>query len=128
MILFSSGTGTISAAIETAHKSSKGIRFEKGILLFLVYIMINFIPLYLVDTKVLKQRGHSAAAISCVAGLAMTVPSLMAESDSSYLQYVNESTAQLAFVVVLSAIVTPWLVRKVALNNSSKKILLDVEI
>jgi len=100
----------------------------KGILLFLVYIIINFIPLYLVDRKVLKQRGHSAAAISCVAGLAMTVPSLMAESDSSYLQYVNESTAQLAFVVVLSAIVTPWLVRKVAMNKSSKKILLDVEI
>ena len=100
----------------------------KGILLFLVYIIINFIPLYLVDTKVLKQRGHSAAAISCVAGLAMTVPSLMAESDSSYLQYVNESTAQLAFVVVLSAIVTPWLVRKVAMNKSSKKILLDADI
>ena len=100
----------------------------KGILLFLVYIIINFIPLYLVDRKVLKQRGHSAAAISCVAGLAMTVPSLMAESDSSYLQYVNESTAQLAFVVVLSAIVTPWLVRKVAMNKSYKKILLDVEI
>jgi len=91
----------------------------KGVLLFLVYIIINFIPLYLIDTKALKQRGHCAAAISCVAGLAMTVPSLMAESDSSYLQYVNESTAQLAFVVVLSAIVTPWLVRKVAMNKNS---------
>jgi 2-keto-3-deoxygluconate permease. len=93
----------------------------KGMLLFLVYMVFNFIPLYLIDTKLLKQRGHSSAAISCVAGLAMTVPSLMAESDKSYLQYVNEATAQLAFVVVISAIVTPWLVRKVVMKKESKK-------
>ena len=93
---------------------------SKGLLLFLAYIMINLIPLYLVDTKVLKQRGHSAAAMSCVAGLAMTVPGLMSEIDSSYLQYVNEASAQLAFVVVLSAILTPWLVRKIVTNKSSK--------
>lgn len=93
----------------------------KGMLLFVVYMVCNFIPLYLIDTKVLKQRGHSSAAISCVAGLAMTVPSLMAESDKSYLQYVNEATAQLAFVVVISAIVTPWLVRKVVMKKESKK-------
>lgn len=93
----------------------------KGMLLFLVYMVFNFIPLYLIDTKLLKQRGHSSAAISCVAGLAMTVPGLMAESDKSYLQYVNEATAQLAFVVVISAIVTPWLVRKVVMKKESKK-------
>lgn len=95
----------------------------KGILLFLVYIIFNLIPLYLVDTKVLKQRGHSAAAMSCVAGLAMTVPSLMSEIDTSYLQYVNEANAQLAFAVVLSAILTPWLVRKIVVNKSSKEII-----
>ena len=55
----------------------------KGMLLFLAYMIFNFIPLYLIDTKLFKQRGHSSAAISCVAGLAMTVPSLMAESDNS---------------------------------------------
>lgn len=95
---------------------------SKGILLFLAYNIFNLIPLYLVDTKVLKQRGHSAAAMSCIAGLAITVPSLMSEIDSSYLQYVNEANAQLAFVVVLSAIVTPWLVRKIVTNKNSKKI------
>jgi len=98
----------------------------RGILLFLVYIIVNFIPLYLVDTKVLKQRGHVASAISCVAGLALTVPSLMAESDSSYAQYVNEATAQLAFVVVVSAIVTPWLVRKVVVNKSFNNTAIDI--
>lgn len=93
----------------------------KGMLLFLVYMLFNFIPLYLIDTKALKQRGHSSAAISCVAGLAMTVPSLMAESDESYLQYVNEATAQLAFVVVISAIVTPWLVRKIVNKKETNR-------
>lgn len=99
----------------------------KGMLLFVVYMLFNFIPLYLIDTKVLKQKGHSSAAISCVAGLAMTVPSLMAESDKSYLQYVNEATAQLDFVVVISAIVTPWLVRKVAMKKEKKRSVIAVD-
>lgn len=98
----------------------------KGMLLFLVYMIFNFIPLYLIDTKALKQRGHSSAAISCVAGLAMTVPSLMAESDKSYLQYVNEATAQLAFVVVISGIVTPWLVRKIVNKKDRNKSIVAV--
>lgn len=98
----------------------------KGMLLFLVYMIFNFIPLYLIDTKVLKQRGHSSTAISCVAGLAMTVPSLMAESDKSYLKYVNEATAQLAFVVVVSAIVTPWLVRKVVNKKETKRSIVSI--
>ncbi|MDS0526315.1 2-keto-3-deoxygluconate permease [Clostridium sp. SHJSY1] len=98
----------------------------KGILLFLVYMIINFIPLYLVDTKLLKQRGHSATAISCVAGLAMTVPSLMVESDSRYLQYVNDAIAQLAFVVVISAIVTPWLIKKVVMGRRANKTAIEI--
>ena len=76
-----------------------------------------------IETDVIVVAGGLsglAAAMSCVAGLAMTVPGLMSEIDSSYLQYVNEASAQLAFVVVLSAILTPWLVRKIVTNKSSK--------
>ena len=43
-IRFSSVTGTMSAAMLTAQKSSKGMRREKGMLLFLAKACINLNP------------------------------------------------------------------------------------
>lgn len=85
-----------------------------GLALFVLVSLLNTVPLLAVDKLVLHQRGHCAAAICCVAGLSITVPSLMAQTDASYLPYVKSAAAQVAFVVILSAVVTPVLVRTLA--------------
>lgn len=85
----------------------------QGIILFIVYMAVNWPLLLLIDKKLLKQRGHSSTAICCVAGLALTVPSLICDVDNTYKAYVGSSIAQLSFVVVISAIVTPILINRV---------------
>ncbi len=50
-------------------------------------------------------------AIRGVAGLSLTVPSIMAGSDAAYSPFVETATAQLSFVVVVSALATPLFVK-----------------
>lgn len=90
-----------------------------GLILFLIFTLINNIPMLLVDRFCLKQDGHASAAICCVAGLSITVPQLMAEVDQAYLPYVESARAQIAFAVVASAIVTPVLVKKLKRSRGS---------
>ena len=85
-----------------------------GLVLFVLVSVLNTVPLLAVDKLALHQRGHCAAAICCIAGLSITVPSLMAQADISYLPYVESATAQIAFTVILSAVVTPVFVRMLA--------------
>lgn len=82
-----------------------------GLTLFILYMLVNFIPLYIVDTKLLKQPGYAAAGICSVAVLGMTVPILMAAKDPYYFEIAGTATAQLAFVIVLTAITSPLLVK-----------------
>jgi 2-keto-3-deoxygluconate permease len=49
-----------------------------------------------------------------VAGLSIAVPKLMGEIDALYLPYVDTATSQIAFVVVISTIITPNLVKKLS--------------
>lgn len=86
-------------------------KWSQGLILFVVVLLINIVPLLIVDKKILHQKGYCAAAICCVAGLAITVPGLMAEADASYLPYVETAQAQIAFAVIVSAIVTPILTK-----------------
>lgn len=86
---------------------------ELGLILYAIFLIINYIPLLIIDKFILKQKGHASTAISCMAGLAITVPKLMAEVDSSYLLYVDSATSQIAFAVVISTIVTPILIKKI---------------
>lgn len=81
-----------------------------GIFLYLAYMLLNWPVLFLVDRKILKQRGHSSTAICCVAGLALTVPSLMEGVSGQYAMSNAAAVAQLSFVVFISAVITPILV------------------
>lgn len=85
-----------------------------GFLLYLVIMAWNLIPLFLIDRLILRQKGYCAAAICCVAGLAITVPGLMAETDGTFVPYEAQAAPQVAFAVILSTIVTPILVKKLA--------------
>lgn len=88
-----------------------------GALLYCIVTMCNLAPLLLVDRVVLKQKGHCAAAICCVAGLAITVPSLMAQSDVSFAPYTEQACAQVAVCVISSSVVTPLLVQRLVTSH-----------
>jgi 2-keto-3-deoxygluconate permease len=85
-----------------------------GLVLYLAYMVLQLPPLLLIDRRLLKQRGHAAAAICCVAGLSLTVPSIMAGADAAYQPFLETATAQLSFAVVISAFATPLLIKAFA--------------
>lgn len=86
----------------------------QGIILYLVYMLINWPILLFIDRKILKQRGHSSTAICCVAGLSLSVPALMKTASKGYAVYTGRAVAQLSFVVVISAVVTTALVNRIS--------------
>lgn len=90
--------------------------WSHGILLYLVYMLVNWPILFLVDRKLLKQNGHSSTAICCVAGLSLTVPPLISGSSP----VTSIAVAQLSFVVIIGAITTPIFVQKLARNKTVK--------
>lgn len=85
-----------------------------GLILFIIFLIVNNVPMLIVDKYVLKQKGHSSTAICCVAGLSIAVPKLVAEVDPKYLPYVDSASAQIAFTVILCAIIIPVWVKKLA--------------
>ncbi len=92
-----------------------------GLLLYVVYMLLQIPPLLFIDRKLLKQRGHAAVAICCIAGLSLTVPSIMAGSDAAYSPFVETATAQLSFVVVVSAFATPLLMKMLTAKADNHK-------
>lgn len=88
--------------------------WQDGLLLFVIFTLSNNLPMLLIDKYVLKQPGYASTAICCVAGLAIVVPQMMAEIDSTYAVYVSTATAQVATVFALSTVFTPWLTKKLA--------------
>ena len=60
----------------------------------------------------MSLKGHASTAICCVAGLSIAVQKFMADVDVSYLPYVESASSLLAFVVVISTIITTVLIKK----------------
>lgn len=83
-----------------------------GVVLFILFLILSYVPLLFTEIKILKQRGYVSIAVSTVAGLSMTVPGLMLEADALYGPYVETAVAQLAVAVILSSITTPFIIQK----------------
>lgn len=84
-----------------------------GFILFIVYMLINFIPLYFIDTKLLKQSGIASIAICCVGGISLTAPLLISSMNPEYLEYVDQTIAQVSIGIVLSAIIVPLITKRI---------------
>lgn len=89
-------------------------QFLPGILLFVLFQLISTAPLLFIDRNILKQKGHASTALSCVAGLAIAVPKMVAELNSSFAPYVETATSQLVMAVILCTITCPIIVKKLA--------------
>ena len=65
------------------------------------------IPIFLVERYGLKASGVNAIAMSSVAGLAVSVPKLIAQVDPAAAEFQAVATAQIAFAVILTSVLTP---------------------
>ncbi|MEG1641924.1 MAG: 2-keto-3-deoxygluconate permease [Synergistaceae bacterium] len=88
-----------------------------ALVLTVSYLLLNFITLYCVDRYLLKQRGHSAAAMCSVAGLSLTLPTIMALKNPLYEPMVRSAEAQLGLAVLLSSVAVPFLVNYVVKHS-----------
>ena len=86
----------------------------QGILITLMFYVLMLPVILFFETKVLKESGISALGISSIAGLSVSIPSILAFSSPELTPYVASGTAQIAFGVVITSIITPMLAQKFA--------------
>lgn len=89
----------------------------EGVLITIMFYVLMLPILLTVERKLLKNDGISSLAISSIAGMSVSVPLLIAQSNPSIEPYVASATAQIAFGVVLTSIVTPFLAKKLDTRN-----------
>ena len=82
-----------------------------GIILTLIFYLISLLPLILIDRKVIKRPGYAAIAMSSVAGLSISVPSLAAEISNVYAPFVDVAMSQIALVSIITSIITPMIIK-----------------
>jgi 2-keto-3-deoxygluconate permease len=80
----------------------------QGVILAALYLVIHLCIKVPVDRGINKQPGYAAIAMSSVAGIAMSVPSMLGEA---YAQYAGVATSQIALCLVLTSIMSPILAR-----------------
>lgn len=84
----------------------------QGFLLTLLY----YIPMVLLmvgfERYLLKKDGVTSIAMSSIAGMSVSVPVLIGQTLPVYQPLVGPATAQIAFGVVISSILTPILAQK----------------
>lgn len=85
----------------------------QGVVLSIVYILIQVPILFAFEKYILKESGVSAIAISSVAGMSVSVPALIVASNILYEPYLESATAQIAFAVVITSAITPIIARTI---------------
>lgn len=91
-----------------------------GIIITILFYIVCLLPLYLIDKKIMKRPGYVSIAMSSVAGLSLVVPTLASELNPIYESFIQVSIAQIAFVVILTTIITPFMTQKLAKSLSIK--------
>lgn len=93
----------------TAIKSGLG-----GILLGLLFLIISMVVLLPVDKFILRRPGYAACAFASVGGVSIGAPKIIAGVLPQFEPYVEVASGQLAFAVIIAAIVTPILTKMIA--------------
>lgn len=78
-----------------------------GVVMTVVYYVLMIPILLLVERLILKESGISTLGMSSIAGLSISIPSIIAFSAPELVPYAQVATAQIAFGVVLTSIITP---------------------
>ena len=89
-----------------------------GLVLGILFYIINFAVL-LIDRFVLKNDGTVGAAFLTVAGLSVSSAAILGNIYPDILgPYVTAATSQVLLVVVLTSVITPFIVSKLAENEN----------
>ena len=83
----------------------------QGIALSLIYFIIVIVPSYIFERIVLKRPGYASVASGSLAGVALSIPALAAAGNEALNAYVDSSVATLAFVLAVTNILCPFMVR-----------------
>lgn len=82
-----------------------------SILVIVFYIAL--IPIMLsVERYFLKDDGLATLAVSSVAGMSVSVPAVLASTTPEVADFLAPATAQIAFAVVITSILTPYFAKK----------------
>ena len=93
----------------------------QGILVALVFYILMLPIILFIEIKLLKESGIATLGISSIAGLSVSIPSILAFSDPALTPYAAVGTAQIAFGVVITSIVTPIIAQKFAKKRGLAK-------
>lgn len=85
----------------------------QGILLTVLFYLLVLVPLLIFEKGVLKDDGISAVAMSSIAGMSVSVPALIGQSNPAVAEIASTAGAQIAFGVVLTSIITPIIAQKI---------------
>lgn len=75
-----------------------------------IYTLV-FMPVLLIDKKILKGRGHLSTAMTSIAGTGMTIPAMLAAESEIFAPYVQDAVGQAALCVILTSLITPFFMK-----------------
>ncbi len=92
-----------------------------GTVLVIVFYLL-LLPFMLgTELFILKDDGLATLAVSSVAGMSVSVPAVLLATNPEVAEYVGSATAQIAFAVVVTSIITPYLAKKLMAHRTKKK-------
>lgn len=83
----------------------------QGLLLSVLYFIIVITPSYIFERTVLHRPGYASFASGSLAGVALVIPSMAAASNTMFEPYVDSAVAVLAFVLAITNILCPFMVK-----------------
>lgn len=83
----------------------------QGLLLSVIYFIVVITPSYIFERTLLHRPGYASVASGSLAGVALVIPSMAAASNASFAPYVNSTVAVLAFVLAVTNILCPFMVK-----------------
>lgn len=83
----------------------------QGLLLSLLFFLITILPSYFFERRVLGRPGYISVASSSLAGVSLAIPAMAAEANPTFLPYVGDTVATLAFVLAATNLLCPFLSR-----------------
>lgn len=106
------------ASINLVNAAKAGIA---GIILAVLFLVLN-VPIMLFTDKVVNRRpGYCAVAWCSVAGIAMSVPAMLA-TDEAFASYVADASAQIALCLIITSLVSPLITKWVVDKWGSPKV------
>ncbi|XJS11384.1 2-keto-3-deoxygluconate permease [Aerococcaceae bacterium WGS1372] len=93
----------------------------QGIILTVAFYIILVPALLIFERKFLHEDGVSSLSATSIAGMSVSVPTLIAASAPEMAVFVQSATAQIALGVVITSVLTPILV-KVEYNQTHPKL------